>query len=225
MDSTQRDVVSDIIRVLKYLPSVIQLSGSQVKNLVAPDTSGFLRPLAQLYYNDTANAYLDIADTNGYVAHRKISKQMATKLGLELLGQMIIPDLGTRYFGEAISTRLRNVLKEYTERQMLLESLANACDAGASEFGILLDEHEPASSNFFTDSMASLHAGHSLVLYNDGVFSPSDWDAICSTGDSLKADEAGRIGQFGLGSLAMFYVTEVGQICVVSLPSSRLTLS
>ena len=116
---------------------------------------------------------------------------------------------------EELTTRISNVLLSYTKEQAFMESLANAADAGATEFGLTFDviEHSlPEDHLFVSPELKKLCRRPSLILHNDGVFSSSDWKGICSVGSGSKqgsADGKPKIGRFGLGALSMFYFTEV----------------
>jgi sacsin len=116
---------------------------------------------------------------------------------------------------EDLTTRISSVLLSYTKEQAFTESLANAADAGATEFGVTLDIRQqqlPEDHKFVSPGLKKLCSQPSLILHNNGVFSSSDWKGICSVGSGSKqgsVDGTPKIGRFGLGALSMFYFTEV----------------
>ena len=122
---------------------------------------------------------------------------------------------------EDLSTRISSVLHSYTEKQAFMEFLANAADAGATEFGVTLDTNQhllPGGHQFVSDSLKNLCGQPSLILHNNGVFSSSDWKGICSVGSGSKKESVDgklKIGRFGLGALSMFHFTEVFLISTI----------
>ena len=116
---------------------------------------------------------------------------------------------------EDLSSRISSVLLSYTKEQAFMEFLANAADARATEFGVTLDaiqHHPPENHQFISPSLKGLCSQPSLIICNNGLFSSSDWKEICNVGSSNKQENTDgklRIGRFGLGSLSMFYFTEV----------------
>ena len=122
---------------------------------------------------------------------------------------------------EDLTARISNVLLNYTKEQAFVEFLANAADAGATEFGITLDvtQHPlPENHQLVSQSLRQLCGKPSLILHNNSIFSPSDWKGICNIGSGSNqgsVDGKLRIGKFGLGALTMFYFTEVPPISTI----------
>ncbi|KAK3238187.1 hypothetical protein CYMTET_51784 [Cymbomonas tetramitiformis] len=103
---------------------------------------------------------------------------------------------------ESLTTRLRNILRDYPEGVGVFhELLQNADDSGASEVALLLDE-----GVFEGASLGG--AGPALCVFNDGVFSEGDFASITSIGASGKARDAGTIGRFGVGFNTVFHLAE-----------------
>jgi len=112
--------------------------------------------------------------------------------------------------GEDLVTTIRNRLREYTDSQLLLEFLANASDAGATEFKILHDEQDtPDTSQLLSKNCQSFQHVPALVIYNNSIFTDEDFSGILRTGIGGKAGKRDTIGHFGLGALTMFHITEV----------------
>lgn len=164
---------------------------------------------------------MGISPPNIPVAHQAISMQLADRLGMArtgLLGILDAPWMSTLELGEKPVTTIRTVLRQYVQEQIFTEFIANASDAKASRFSILLDEITLASGNNLVSSQLSLFDGPSLILHNDAKFTMQDFQGICKTGIGGKVGRMDTIGQFGLGALAMFHFTEVN---IITQPSLR----
>jgi sacsin len=116
--------------------------------------------------------------------------------------------------GEQPTTTIRNRLREYTEQQLLTEFVVNAVDAGATEFGVLVDELQNTGKETLSHEMDKFQACQSLVIHNNALFTDKDFDGICNTGIGGKQSRTDSIGQFGSGALTMFHFSEVGPIPV-----------
>jgi sacsin len=162
-------------------------------------------------YNDVGSRLCLVEIGSNFLAHPDIPDRLAHKLGLRRLG-LISSEDGCEDdidMGEELITTIRNRLREYTDSQLLLEFLANASDAGANEFNILLDERISADTALISSRCRDFHHVPSLVIHNDSVFTDDDFRAILRTGIGGKTGRVDTIGQFGLGALTMFHVTEV----------------
>jgi hypothetical protein len=200
----------------KELKAVLGGTGSHLQ--IIPTTEGVLRACSVTYFNDLGPHAGEVPLPPGYsVASDYVDRRLAEKLGLPFLSERIGMLDGDNFMEmkEDLTTRISNVLVSYTKEQAFTEFLANAADAGATEFGVTLDviQHTlPEIYQFVSPSLRELCGQPSLILHNNGVFSPSDWKGICSVGTGSKqgaSDGNLKIGRFGLGALSMFYFTEV----------------
>jgi sacsin len=198
----------------KELKAVLGSTGVHLP--IIPTTDGDLKPCSLTYFNDLGPHAGEVPLLPGHsIASDYVDRKLALKLGLSFLSVSMLDDDDLLEMKEDLTTRISNVLLSYTKEQAFTESLANAIDAGATEFGVTLDiiQHPlPANQQFFSPSLKKLCGQPSLILYNNGVFSSSDWKGICSVGSGSKqwnADGKFKIGRFGLGALSMFYFTEV----------------
>lgn len=174
--------------------------------ILVPDQNHHLLPVDTVYYNDVNDAdFIDV-----HIAHPAITRDLADKLGMGFLGLKFagLQNPG-RDMGEDPTTTIRNRLREYTDKQFLTEFVANAADAGATEFSIFLDEHQ-SSGGGVLPGLGEFQACPSLVIHNDTTFTDKDFDGICDTGIGGKRDRTDSIGQFGSGALTMFHFSEVG---------------
>ena len=139
-----------------------------------------------------------------------IDDTLARALGLQRLGlkhahlQTLGEDMGV-----TPATVVGLTLAQYTEKQFLPEFLANAHDAGASKLIIIINKYVSVEGNFLSPALETLHNAPSVMVYNDREFSESDFEGICRTHIGGKANNRDSIGQFGLGALTMFHITEV----------------
>jgi hypothetical protein len=199
--------VAAVIRFLAWLPL---LAPEERTKLFIPDTNGILRPYESIYYNDIGprSSLVDIGDN--YLAHSSISDRLAETLELKRLGFLGLENpFDDIDMGEDLITTIRNRLREYSDSQLLLEFLANASDAGASQFNILLDQRLAPAKALISPRCGAFQSVPALIIHNDSVFEESDIKGIIRTGIGGKSDKSDTIGQFGLGALTMFHVTEV----------------
>ena len=195
----------------KELKAILEGSGAHLP--IIPTTEG-IKACSVTYFNDLGPHADQIGLPPGHsIASDCIDRKLATKLGLIFLSSRL--NIGNfMEMKEDLTTRISNVLLNYTKEQAFMEFLANAADAEATEFGITLDTtHHLLSEDYqFVSGLKNLCSQPSLVFHNNGIFSPSDWDGIRSVGSGSKQgmiDGKPKIGRFGLGALSMFYFTEV----------------
>ncbi|XP_070206302.1 sacsin-like [Littorina saxatilis] len=116
---------------------------------------------------------------------------------------------------EKLTTRLHNLLREgYTDGFSVPKELVqNADDAGASVVKFLVDERDNDDwrSGLVTPALADLQ-GPALWVYNDSVFTRTDFDNLCKLGGATKKQDCSKVGKFGLGFNAVYNVTEVPSI-------------
>ncbi|KAF9446297.1 hypothetical protein P691DRAFT_776972 [Macrolepiota fuliginosa MF-IS2] len=204
-------ITQGLIRLLTWLPP---LALEERAALFIPARNGTLRPFSTLYYNDIGPKICLVDIDSNALAHEGISFKLASDLGLNRAGLIDSqnqngddPDMG-----EDLMTTIRNRLREYTDSQLLLEFLANASDAGATEFNVLLDEQIGPSNALLSPLCSEFQRVPALVIHNNSVFSDDDFLGILRTGIGGKTGRQDTIGQFGLGALTMFHVTEFAMI-------------
>jgi hypothetical protein len=218
-------------RVITFLCAVnpkdlkVALGNSAADLPIVPTVDGDLKTCMVTYFNDLGPSADEVELPPGYsIASDSVDKKLASKLGLPLLTDLVgEPDDGGNFLemGEDLTARISSVLNSYTERQVLMDFLANASDAEATEFDITLDTiHHPSTENrkLLTTSLKELCNQPSLILHNNSIFKHSDWEGICGIGSGSRKESVGgklKIGRFGLGALSMFYFTEVLLISTV----------
>lgn len=209
------------------LEMVLGTAGAHLP-IVPTTVDGVLTPCSRTYFNDLGPPGHKLLLPPGYfIASSAINGTLALKLGLLPLSD-ILDDGHHVEMKEELTTRISSVLQSYTKEQAFMEFLANAADAGATEFGITLDatQHQPLEcSQTISPDLGELCAQPSLILHNNGVFSDLDWKGISSVGrDSSNTNTDGKpkIGRFGLGSLSMFYFTEVFLLLLIVVLRSQI---
>ncbi|XP_070693892.1 sacsin [Pempheris klunzingeri] len=153
-----------------------------------------------------------------HVIHEEIPKATAEWLNIRFLSTYILdPELvGIEQCGqsEPITTRIKNILKEYDEESDIFKELIqNAEDAGAEACKFLMDfrVHENAPESLIDPDM-TLCQGPCLWAFNNEQFTAEDWTNIVRVGAASKENKVEKIGKFGLGFNTVYHVTDVPSI-------------
>jgi sacsin len=189
---------------------LLALTETQLSQLLVPDDLHHLRPIQDVLFNDVGENSLLLSENEVCLANSSIDDALAQDLGLQRLGHkhVHLQTLGED-MGVTPATIVEKTLAQYTEKQFLPEFLANAEDAGASKLMVITNDYTPTEGNFLSPALRRLYDGHSVMVYNDSEFSDTDFEGICRTHIGGKANNPDSIGQFGLGALTMFHITEV----------------
>lgn len=199
----------------KKLKAILKRTNAHLN--IIPTADG-LKACSMTYFNDLGPHVEEIPlPLDHSIASDHIDRNLALKLGLSFLSDLVGTQDGDgpMEMKEDLTSRISSVLLSYTEKQAFMEFLANAADAGATEFGVTLaatQYHLSKNHQFVSPSLKEQCGLPSLILHNNGIFSLEDWKSICNVGSSSKQESIDgklRIGRFGLGSLSMFYFTEV----------------
>lgn len=153
-----------------------------------------------------------------YIIHEEIPKATAEWLNIQFLSTYILdPELvGIEQCGqsEPITTRIKNILKEYDEdSDIFKELIQNAEDAGADVCKFLVDfrVHRDAPESLIDPNMA-LCQGPCLWAFNNEQFWDEDWKNIIRVGSASKENQVEKIGKFGLGFNTVYHVTDIPSI-------------
>uniref|UniRef100_A0A672HNF9 Sacsin-like n=2 Tax=Salarias fasciatus TaxID=181472 RepID=A0A672HNF9_SALFA len=153
-----------------------------------------------------------------YVIHSEIPKATAEWLNIPLLSTYILdPEIvGIEQCGqsEPITTRIKNILKEYDEESDIFKELIqNAEDAGADTCKFLVDfrVHKDSPDRLIDPDMA-LCQGPCLWAFNNEKFTDEDWKNIVRVGSASKENNMEKIGKFGLGFNTVYHVTDIPSI-------------
>ncbi len=204
--------MTQVVRLLGAI-DVNSLSIEDRVRILVPDRDGALRSWSNIYYDDLGfRAYGIELPNDRWNAHRDINQSLATRLGIHTLSSLKLKacdDVDDEDMGEDLTTRISNVLRQYSIEQAFNEFLANASDAGATQFDILVDEFTSNARNILSPEMAPLLTSPAIVIHNDAVFSDSDFQGIKRIGLGSKQGRVDTFGKFGFGALSMFHFTEV----------------
>ncbi|XP_077979802.1 sacsin-like [Glandiceps talaboti] len=151
------------------------------------------------------------------LVHERIAKRTAKLLGIVPLSQRLAqPDpLGFEFEQtgpyEPLTTRLRNILSDYSEGVSIFKELIqNADDAGATEVKFLIDwrSNRDYQRRLFSKEMQTCQ-GPALWAYNNAVFTDDDLININRLAGATKLAEKNKIGRFGLGFNSVYHLTDV----------------
>lgn len=174
-----------------------------------PDTNGCLIPVGQLCIDD--NAMLSSGKFRYLNEKFSLPQIYIERLGLKTKSRKRLEDSCNRLpFGqhELLTTRLRNILKEYPcDSGIMKELLQNADDAGASEISFVKDFRHHSDKKIFDKSLAPLQ-GPALCVYNNKCFQENDIKGIQNLGDSSKERDPASTGQYGIGFNAVYHLTD-----------------
>nr|XP_029136473.1 sacsin-like [Labrus bergylta] len=180
-----------------------------------------LKPLSTAVFCDVSKSglkELNHSQEEINVIHEEIPKATAEWLNIRFLSSYILaPELvGIEQCGqsEPITTRIKNILKEYDEESDIFKELIqNAEDAGAKACKFLVDfrVHKDAPESLIDPDM-SLCQGPCLWAFNNEQFSAEDWKNIVRVGAASKENKAEKIGKFGLGFNTVYHLTDIPSI-------------
>ncbi|XP_028446258.1 sacsin [Perca flavescens] len=180
-----------------------------------------LKPLSTAVFCDVSKnglKELKYSQEEIHVVHEEIPKAAAEWFNIRFLSSYILdPELvGIEQYGqsEPITTRIKNILKEYDEESDIFKELIqNAEDAGAEACKFLVDfrVHKDAPESLIDPDM-TLCQGPCLWAFNNEQFTPEDWKNIVRVGSASKENKVKKIGKFGLGFNTVYHVTDVPSI-------------
>lgn len=194
-----------------------KISDNQRERIYVPDRSGLLRQIDDVYYDDLNRSETTRMLSFGTPAHPNLSKALASGITLRFLSSLELgedgeddeDDVDDMDMGEDLCTRIAGILKDHDINYALNEFLANAADARASQFSMLLDTQSFECTTVLSPEMAKFQQGPSLILHNDAKFTEKDFLGLRKIGLGGKAADPDTIGRFGLGALSLFHFTEV----------------
>ena len=195
----------------------VDSSSVTLPELMVPDVHGYLLQIDEF---QNCNA----AGDESFVryAHSRVPSALAFNYSIpQFKGDLADirskngPDIFEEYFQEEnMVTRISKQVQESTLWLSFNEFVANAEDCGsASKVIWTLDSEKckyPSKRIFCPELKAWQTPG--LYVYNDGVFSDSDFKALVNVGMGSKSEDSSKIGKYGLGALTMYLFTDVPSI-------------
>jgi len=208
--------VSQALQILEQITAQLgrNISENTRERMFVPDHNGVLKRVHDIYSDDLNRLEDTLRLEFGTPAHPKLSKSLAFAIPLRFLSSLNLgeeddDDVDDMDMGEDLCIRIAGVLKDHDIRYALNEFMANAADAGASRFSVLLDTNSFESTTVISPGMAKFQQGPSLILHNDAIFTDKDFYGLRKIGQGGKLADFDTIGRFGLGALSLFHFTEV----------------
>ncbi|XP_052686906.1 sacsin-like [Crassostrea angulata] len=231
-----RSDIEEIKRDLKYVTDILDILKDMKEKISKEEQSRILFPVQtktkqlvlmpalQCTYTDEKHSLEDM-DTEEeavklHFVHENVRVDIAECFGVPSLTRREmenggIEDLEYEQWGqqESLTTRIKNILKDYSDGPLFKEMLQNADDAGATCMKILYDErkNEDARTGLIDKGMEECQ-GPALWFYNDAKFKEKDFKNIIKLGGGTKETEHTKIGKFGLGFCSVYSVTDVPSI-------------
>ncbi|PIL32619.1 hypothetical protein GSI_05323 [Ganoderma sinense ZZ0214-1] len=231
VEQGSQQAIEGCVQLLQAL-DIPSLTVPQRERLLAPGTDCRLHEIHGLYYNDLGFRAFHLESPSDRIqVHHAMLHNLCVALQIPSLGSLHLQplELDAENMREDLSTRIGNVLRSYDVEQAFNEFLANAADAGAKKFNIMLDhggDRRAQPSEVLCPNMAQFCQGPAVIAHNDAEFTMDDIRGICRIGRGGKEDREGTIGRFGLGALSFYHFSEVAMILSGSYlllldPSSR----
>ncbi|KAK3232918.1 hypothetical protein CYMTET_56753 [Cymbomonas tetramitiformis] len=218
--------LADIVSIDESTDTVI-ISRSSIGSdteLFVPTVTGKLRSAHQCAYNDMpwiSATELAVHLKGKTLIHKNISNDVARSVGVGGLALHVTQHATSRQTwavpagqSEALTTRIRNLLKDYPgDATVLKELVQNADDAGADEVHFVWDwrPHTDARESTLTSEMKHLQ-GPCLWAFNNARFKPADFDSLCKLGVGGKRSDTDKIGRFGVGFNSVYNFTDVPSV-------------
>lgn len=193
--------------------------GFDQRIILVPGANNEGLPLHRVFFQDInflslSGGMIDLVPT-----HNSVSRALAESLGVPFLSALMLDTDATaggedeneeeEQMSEDFVNRIQGFLREYDVRYALNEFLANADDAKASEFSLMLDTPADVGERFLSPAFQKLAGCSRLVLFNNATFSEVDFEGLRHVGLGGKRGLANTHGRHGLGALSFYYFTDV----------------
>ncbi|KAL5020416.1 hypothetical protein ScPMuIL_003308 [Solemya velum] len=217
--NVERDlrIIIQVLNKLKGNMDEIDHEAILFPTTLSTDCKLVLKPSKECSYCD-AGWLKDLEDDeNSSIIHFDVPNSTAEALGAQSMTQSLLSDTeGIEEWGqnEPLTTRLHSLLEGYSDGfSVPKEIIQNADDAGAKEVCFLFDEREnDENKTCLIDKAMAECQGPALWVYNDAVFSESDFENITKLNGATKEADSTKIGKFGLGFSAVYNLTDVPSI-------------
>ncbi|GES93021.1 histidine kinase-like ATPase [Rhizophagus clarus] len=212
--------IENVIGILKRIAKIQNDAKLDENNLeildelLVPNTNNILVELQKIYYDDMGDNLDDEEKSKYEIAHNLVTRNIAEGLGIQTLKGKIFgnedSDWETYEQHESLTTRIKNILDDYSIDSLFKEFLQNADDAGATQFSVFVDERAPQhySQNLFSDEMICWQ-GPAIWIYNNAMFTDDDFRSLLKLGTGGKSNDDKKIGRFGIGFNCSFHVTDL----------------
>ncbi|KAM4016074.1 sacsin-like [Anomaloglossus baeobatrachus] len=207
-------VVNLISHCLEKIPDSNLSNSLDTSQIFVPDLNCILRHVDKIFYNDTP--WLPCEKELNF-CNERIPRAVVSQLGVKTrihhtLQKLKLSNLSkwSSQFGpkEKITTRIKNILKEYSlKKDILKELLQNSDDAEATEIHFVLDSRKHKTRRVFGQEWHPLQ-GPALCVYNNRTFNSKDIDGIQHLGIGGKEHLLDKTGKFGLGFNSVYHITD-----------------
>ena len=197
------------------LEEIAQYADFDRTAVMVPSDDDCVCSLESVYYPDIPQSFLLSTSLSKSPLHRRISKGLAEQmripfLSAELLEQGMDEGDDEEQMAVDLKDRIEGFLRENDVLYAVNEFFANADDAKATRFSILLDNRgDGFGTRVISPNFESLQNSSYIIFYNDAVLSKNDFSGLRKVGKGGKADEIDTHGRHGLGALAYYYFTDV----------------
>ncbi|CAB5375027.1 unnamed protein product [Rhizophagus irregularis] len=215
--------INNIIQILEHIASIRKSNRGDENNpkeldgLLVPTNKNTLADLQEIYFDDMEDRLSEEEKREHIIAHRLVIPHIAKELEIQTLTGKLYGnnynediDWDTYEQDERLTTRIKNIIKDYKITSLFKEFLQNADDAGATQFLVVVDERQTNRQKklLLSEEMADWQ-GPAIWIYNDAEFSPKDFQALIKLGIGGKAYDDTKIGRFGIGFNCAFHVTDL----------------
>ncbi|UZO07228.1 uncharacterized protein OCT59_027521 [Rhizophagus irregularis] len=213
--------INNVIQILKQVAEIQKDNRDNPESLdglLVPSTENKLVDLHEIQFDDMGDNLSDEERSKHKIAHKLVIKDIAKELEIQTLKGKIY---GNDYTGdmdwekyeqnESLTTRIKNIIKDYSINSLFKEFLQNADDAKATRFDITVDERRIFQHNgrkYLSEEMVDWQ-GPAIWIYNDAEFSPKDFQALIKLGTGGKSHDETKIGRFGIGFNCAFHLTDL----------------
>lgn len=178
-DELPENLLQAIIKnVIPHLCKIKQRN-EELGDIYLPDSNCIMQPMSELCYQDAdwlpfdpGVKYINKDIARSYVRELNIKKLRSDRF---LRSNNVIDELWSD-FGqkEELTSRIKNLLKGYSEAEdVFKELLQNADDAGSTEIKFILDKRSHGTEKIFSEKWEPLQ-GPNLLVYNNGIFTKKD---------------------------------------------------
>jgi len=208
------------IKLVKYLANnELEKCLDNKEKIYVPINGPVLRlsPLSECYYVDKANSgKYQASVSSNKILHSEFGKEIAKKLKVTNLINKVLGGRNSSFIKpwgqtEPLTLRLKRLLEEYQDGLAIIKELIqNADDAGASTVKLLYDKRQNNDmKDLLFDPGMRYWQGPALWVFNDQVFTESDFENITKINAGTKEFDTKKIGKFGLGFNSVYHLTDV----------------
>ncbi|RIA90194.1 hypothetical protein C1645_164980 [Glomus cerebriforme] len=213
--------IKNVIQILKQIAEKQKDNPEDLSGLLVPSTENKLVNLHEIQFDDMGDSLSDEERKKHKIAHHLVVKDIARELKIQtlkgkLFGNSYSGDIDWEIYeqNELLTTRIKNIIKDYSINSLFKEFLQNADDANATCFEITVDErrifhHNTHNTRKYMSEEIEDWQGPAIWIYNDAEFSSKDFQSLLKLGTGGKSHDDTKIGRFGIGFNCAFHITDL----------------